>query len=73
MKKKRNAFEDSLYEIHNVVDMLKAEGKSYAECRYMKIMAERLLLIDDSLRIVRSLLFGLAGCLIGRIISSALF
>lgn len=63
MKKRTDKFERDLKEIINVVDMLNQEGKSYAECRYRVIMATRLLLVEDSLRFIRTLLSLIVGFL----------
>lgn len=53
----------ALDEINDIDDMLKKEGKSYGERRYRKIMLIRLLLILDSLRVLRTLLCILIGVL----------
>lgn len=69
MKKRTDKFERDLKEIINVVDMLNQEGKSYAECRYRVIMATRLLLVEDSLRFIRTLLAIIIGLLVGNLIA----
>lgn len=53
----------ALDEINDIDDMLKKEGESYGERRYRKIMLIRLLLILDSLRVLRTLLCVLIGVL----------
>ena len=68
MKKRTSKFERDLKEIINVVDMLNQEGKSYAECRYRVIMAMRLLLVEDSLRFIRTLLAIIIGLLVGNLL-----
>lgn len=68
MKKRTDKFERDLKEIINVVDMLNQEGKSYAECRYRVIMATRLLLVEDSLRFIRTLLAIIIGLLVGNLL-----
>lgn len=55
---------EALDEMHDIIEMLKKEGKSAAECSYMKVMYSRLLLIDDSLRVLRTILCLLFGFLV---------
>lgn len=69
MKKRTNKFERDLKEIINVVDMLNQEGKSYSECRYRVIMATRLLLVEDGLRFISTLLAIIIGLLVGNLIA----
>lgn len=65
MKKKKGFFNSYLEEIYKISGMLDKEGKETAESRYCEIMARLLLFICDSLRTIRTLLFLLAGYLIG--------
>lgn len=57
----------ALDEINDVDDMLKKEGKSYGERRYRKIMSIRLLLIFDTLCVLRTLLCILIGVLVAHL------
>ncbi len=57
-------FKEALDEMNDIIEMLKKEGKSAAECSYMKVMYSRLLLIDDSLRFLRTILCLLCGFLV---------
>ena len=53
----------ALDEMYDITQMLKQEGKSAAECRYMEIVYTRLLLIFDALSFMRTLFFFLLGML----------
>lgn len=53
----------ALDEMYDITQMLKQEGKSAAECRYMEIVYTRLLLIFDALSFLRTLFFFLLGML----------
>lgn len=53
----------ALDEMYDITQMLKKEGKSAAECRYMEIVYTRLLLIYDALSFLRTLFFFLLGML----------
>lgn len=57
-------FQQALEEMNDIIEMLKKEGKSAAECSYKKVMYSRLLLIDDSLRFLRTILCLLFGFLV---------
>lgn len=53
----------ALDEMYDITKVLKKEGKSAAECRYMEIVYTRLLLIFDALSFLRTLFFFLLGML----------
>lgn len=53
----------ALDEMYDITKVLKQEGKSAAECRYMEIVYTRLLLIFDALSFMRTLFFFLLGML----------
>ena len=53
----------ALDEMYDITQMLKKEGKSAAECRYCEIVYMRLLLIFDTLSILRTLFCFLLGML----------
>ena len=55
---------EDLDEMHDIVKMLEQEGKSAAECSYKEVVYSRLLLIDDSLRALRTILCLLLGFLV---------
>lgn len=59
---------EALDEMNDIIEMLKKEGKSAAECSYKKVVYSRLLLIDDSLRVIRTLLCFLIGFLVTRFV-----
>lgn len=56
-------FKQALNEIHDITHMLEQEGKSAAECRYCEIVYTRLLLIFETLSVMRTLLGLLLGML----------
>ena len=59
-QERTSRFESVLNEIYDVAKVLNEQGESDGKSRYMKIMAETLLFIDDSLRVIRLVLcFGL--------------
>lgn len=58
-KKRFNERLDEIYRVGN--QMRKPNGDQLAECRYREIMAELLLLILDSLHVIRTALFFLIG------------
>lgn len=55
---------EAMDEMHDIIEMLKKEGKTAAECSYMEVVYSRLLLIDDSLRVLRTILCLLFGFLV---------
>ena len=55
-KKHKDTFEQYRDCIYDITDVLEKEGYSRAECRYKEIMATILLLILDSLHVIRSTL-----------------
>ena len=59
---------EALDEMHDIIQMLKQEGESAAECSYKEVVYSRLLLIDDSLRVIRTLLCFLIGFLVTRFV-----
>lgn len=71
-KKKQDLFSRYLGEVYDVTNVLKQEGKNKAECRYMEIMAELLLFVLDSLRVVRSFFFAALGIALGLYLSKLL-
>lgn len=56
-------FKQALNEIHDITHMFEQEGKSAAECRYREIVYTRLLLIFETLSVMRTLLGLLLGML----------
>lgn len=66
--KQPDRFERTLKEIHDVSDMLKAEGQYDGKSRYLEIMAELLLFVDHSLGLLRSYLAILIGLLLGHLL-----
>lgn len=71
-KKKQDLFSSYLDEVYDVTNVLKQEGKSHAECRYMEIMAVLLLFVLDSLRVIRSCFFAAFGIALGLFLSNLL-
>ena len=63
-------FERVLHEIYDLSDMLKQQGQYDGKCGYLEIMAEILLFIEDSLRVIRGFLACGLGLLIGRLLSA---
>ena len=55
---------EALDEMNDIIEMLKKEGKSAAESSSKKVVYSRLLLIDDSLRVLRTILCLLCGFLV---------
>ena len=70
---RKNLAEKLHDEMYEASYMLQKQGKSYAECRHLEIMATLLLLIYNSLQVCRSLLSVLIGLLIGRGLSALIF
>ena len=68
--KQPNRFKHGLDEIYDLRDMLKKKGQYDSKCRYLEIMAVRLLFIEDSLRVIRSFLACGLGLLIGHLLSA---
>lgn len=65
MKKKRSFPEQLLDEVYDLSEMLKEEGKSYAERRNNEIMARLLLLLLDGQKIFRTSTMFLLGLILG--------
>lgn len=65
MKKKRSYPEQLLEEVYDLSDMLKEEGKSYAERRNNEIMAMLILLIVNRLDSIRFAIYFILGILLG--------
>ena len=72
-KKSQDFFDRYLDEIYDVNKMLREEGKSYGECRYLKVVAVILLFIREDLRVLRTSLFGVMGLIVGLLLSSLFF
>lgn len=60
-KKRKSLAEELLAEVYYISEMLKQEGKSGTECRYYEITAELLILILNSLSILRTFISFLTG------------
>lgn len=68
MKKRKDFFNRYLDEIYDVSNMLRQQGKSYAECRYLEIVAVLLLFVNEELRMIGCGFAALLGFFFGLII-----
>lgn len=71
-QKKPDRFERMHNEIIEIGQMLQEKGEYDGKCRYLEIMAIILLFIDNSLSVIRSVLFAGAGVIAGLLISGML-
>lgn len=70
LKKRKDYIDSMLDETHDLAKVLEQESGSYAKSRYAEIVSSTLLLILDSLRVLRTFLCALLGFLIGLLLSS---
>lgn len=60
-KKRPDPYEDAAEELQNLRKMLQEQGEYDSKCRYLEIVAKRLLFFESSLDVVRFLLSVLVG------------
>lgn len=60
--------EDFVYQIENILKMVKDVDDDGTEYRYLEVMAEALLFVLHRLKLFRTLFFIVFGCIVGHLI-----